>query len=107
MKQKLSIISVHCVAISNSKISHIPGSPFSVINGHVVHYVGQGGRRWLRVLIYTILLFVVFTLLSGFMNNSWFFKIGIILSPVISFFIAGRKTKVVFEIRTDESGNLY
>ena len=88
-------------------IPGIQGTPSSVINGHVVHYVGQGGRRWLRVLIYTILLFVVFTLLSGFMNNSWFFKIGIILSPVMSFFIAGRKTKLVFEIRTDEDGYLY
>ena len=67
--------------------------------GHIVQY--EGGRRWLRVLIYTILLFIVFTLLSGFTNNPWFFKIGIILSPVISFFIAGRKTKLVFELETD------
>ena len=101
------IINNKCPLCGYFEFQDIPGSPFSVINVHVVHYVGQGGRRWLRVLIYTILLFVVFTLLSGFMNNSWFFKIGIILSPVISFFIAGRKTKLVFEIRTDEYGNLY
>ena len=75
--------------------------PLCDYSGQIVHYVGQGGRRWLRVVIYTILLFVVFTLLSGFMNNPWFFKIGIILSPVISFFLAGRKTKLVFELESD------
>ena len=67
--------------------------------GHIVQR--EGGRRWLHVMIYTILLFIVFTLLSGFTNNPWFFKIGIIFSPVISFFIAGRKTKLIFELESD------
>ena len=72
-------------------------------SGHVVHFVAQGGRRWLRVMIYTILFFILFILLSGFMNNPLFFKIGIILSPILSFFIAGRKTKKIFKLRTDDS----